>query len=695
MKKTFMIMLFILSSCLDCFTQDHITITIDGSNEGRIFEGIGGVSAGASTRLLFDYTDPYRSDILDFLFKPKFGAAFQHLKIEIGSGENSTCGSEPSHAITREEIKNPVNRGYELWFMKEARDRNPNIILDCLPWCYPGWLSGIFSQDAADWFAAFLDAAKIHYGLDIDWISAAQNENGTNRDWIVNQLRPTLNKKGYTKVKLQAPDDDSEYWQIFDQLATDQEYNQVIDAVGYHYLNGREPWEIDQVSGKDATPAAKASGKPLWASEDWSMSGKQWNGRGAMFLARLINKFYIRDQITKTLIWCPIDAIYEGLPWEDTGAMSADKPWGGYYEVWPAIWAVAHTTQFAEPGWQYLDKGCGLITPATWKGSSVTLKHPQTNDWSMIICTDHAANFNINVGNGLKKGPVYVWHSDAEEQFICMDTLAAAETLTYNLETTSLYTFTTTTGQTKGYHDIPEDAPFPFPYQEDYNSYQPGDTPKYHSDQKGTFEVFDLPSHGLCLKQVVPQQGHNWHYMTGVIKPYTVLGDHHWTDYAISADVLIQNGDVEIGGRFSDQNNLNYRFVLDRIGAWQVKNQQQVLASGNIAQFDAARWHRMKLVMRGSHIQAYLDGESLASVVNDWWKSGMAYLASTYDPNCFDNILVDSVPSTGMGERKGLIPDEVELSQNYPNPLNGRRQIRVELPEADNGQISITVNGNY
>ena len=42
--------------------------------KGRTFEGIGALSAGASTRLLKDYKEPYRSQILDFLFKPKFGA---------------------------------------------------------------------------------------------------------------------------------------------------------------------------------------------------------------------------------------------------------------------------------------------------------------------------------------------------------------------------------------------------------------------------------------------------------------------------------------------------------------------------------------------------------------------------------------------------------------------------------------------
>ncbi len=116
------------------------TIRIDPASPGRVFEGIGAVSAGASSRLLPDYPEPQRSQILDFLFKPKFGAGFQQLKVEIGSGENSTCGSEPSPVITREELAHPQPRGYEFWLMAEARKRNPKIILDCLPWAYLHWV---------------------------------------------------------------------------------------------------------------------------------------------------------------------------------------------------------------------------------------------------------------------------------------------------------------------------------------------------------------------------------------------------------------------------------------------------------------------------------------------------------------------------------------------------------------------------
>ena len=50
------------------------TITVSSAADGLRFDGNGGLSAGASSRLLFDYVEPQRSEILDYLNKPKFGA---------------------------------------------------------------------------------------------------------------------------------------------------------------------------------------------------------------------------------------------------------------------------------------------------------------------------------------------------------------------------------------------------------------------------------------------------------------------------------------------------------------------------------------------------------------------------------------------------------------------------------------------
>jgi hypothetical protein len=57
------------------------SIVIDSRLVDRTFDGHGGLSAGASSRLLFDYAEPYRSDILDFLWKPDFGASMQICKV--------------------------------------------------------------------------------------------------------------------------------------------------------------------------------------------------------------------------------------------------------------------------------------------------------------------------------------------------------------------------------------------------------------------------------------------------------------------------------------------------------------------------------------------------------------------------------------------------------------------------------------
>ena len=71
-------------------------VVIDGGSPGRTYDGIGAISA-SSSRLLVDYPPRQRAEILDYLFKPRYGAALQILKTEIGGDTNSTSGAEPSH----------------------------------------------------------------------------------------------------------------------------------------------------------------------------------------------------------------------------------------------------------------------------------------------------------------------------------------------------------------------------------------------------------------------------------------------------------------------------------------------------------------------------------------------------------------------------------------------------------------------
>jgi hypothetical protein len=65
------------------------TINLSGTGGGRVFDGVGAISGGGgNSRLLVDYPEPQRSQILDYLFKPDYGAAVQILKLEIGGDAN-------------------------------------------------------------------------------------------------------------------------------------------------------------------------------------------------------------------------------------------------------------------------------------------------------------------------------------------------------------------------------------------------------------------------------------------------------------------------------------------------------------------------------------------------------------------------------------------------------------------------------
>ena len=160
-------------------------IKIDATDRGRTFYGVGAISGGGgNSRLLIDYPAKQRDEILDYLFKPGYGASLQILKLEVGGDANSTDGSEPSVEHTRGVVN--CNAGYEFWLAEQAKRRNPNIKLYELAWAAPGWIGGghFWSQDMIDYLMTWMDCARSH-GLTIDYIGG-WNERGFNTTWYEN-----------------------------------------------------------------------------------------------------------------------------------------------------------------------------------------------------------------------------------------------------------------------------------------------------------------------------------------------------------------------------------------------------------------------------------------------------------------------------------------------------------------------------
>ncbi|MHC4418508.1 MAG: discoidin domain-containing protein [Planctomycetota bacterium] len=649
-------------------TNDAVqTVNIDDGSEGRVFEGIGALSAGASSRLLIDYPPVYRNQILDYLFKPNYGASFHHLKVEIGGNINSTDGTEPSHAYTKGEFENPrpeyYDRGYEWWLMKEAKKRNPDIYLDCLQWGAPGWIGPewmgterFYSQDNADFIAAFVEGAKKHHDLAIDYCGI-WNERMYDIPWI-KTLRKTLDSNNLKDVKIIAADMHWDIWKIADDMSTDQQLYDAVYAVGVHY-----PYKKTDCH---STEVARGLGKPLWSSEDGPWRGN-WYGAG--ILAKIYNKNYINGKMTKTIIWSLVSSYYENLPLPNSGVMKANTPWSGYYEVQPALWATAHTTQFAKPGWIYIDSGCGYLTG---KGSFVTLKKPDGGGhYSVIIETIDALQsqtVTFSLAGGLSTSTVHVWRTNQDTHFLQLGEITPTNSsFTITLDPGSIYSLTTTTSQKKGTASPPEPADFPFRYTDDFESYNVGRTPKYFSDQSGTFEVAERSDgNGKALRQLITQKGIEW-----AANPYpeTFTGNTAWTDYEVSSDVYIEDsGFVSIFGRLGNKRSWEakqpngYWLRVDHNGHWQLSADSKTLVSGTAA-FSADTWHSLKLGFSGIKIVAFIDGIQVATTRDVKYNNGMAGVGSGWNNAQFDNFKVLSYAGQ---------PSETTIEPRFINLAHGR-----------------------
>jgi hypothetical protein len=660
----------IIVSCISLlFSQSIVAqkniIKIDGKKTGRTFEGIGAIS-GISSRLLTDYPDLYKNQILDILFKPKFGAGIQQLKLEIGGDVNSTDGSVPSHAHTREECFNPqreyFERGYDWMIATEAKKRNPNIIMDCLAWGVPGWIGdGIYyTQDNADYMAAYLKGFKKYHDIDFDYIGI-WNEHDYNADWI-KLFRQTLNRQGLEKVKIVAADGFG--WKIANDALKDKELNDAIYAFGSHYieklkvnvnpdptfnqeiqLNRYYCYNVkNQKTTRSTTTELLSLNKPIRNTEAGPWMGN-WNGFD--YLAKLFNRSYIEDKITNVIVWNMITCYYDKLPIENAGLMKAKTPWNGYYEVQPAIWALAHTTQFVQPGWRYVDSGCGYLPT----GSYVTLVSPDKKDYSIIIETMDTTltdKVTFQLSEDFPSKPLCLWKSTVEKmEFVRMpDVKIKNGRINLNLDGKSLYTLSTTRGQQKGgFSDIPLQKPFPFPYKTDFETDKIGQAGKYFMDQAGVFEIHKRTDGlGQCLKQVIKQKGIEW--QEGVQTTFfTIIGDLEWEDYEVSTDVCLQQntGTAMIMGRetvatMGKNPPEAYSFKISPV-SWILYAGNEVLKTGG-AKFEPFKWHNLKMKFAGDEISVSLDNKEIVKVNNKKYKKGRAGLGSDFNYVEFDNFEV-------------------------------------------------------
>jgi hypothetical protein len=631
------------------------TIALNGGSSGRVFDGVGGLSGGGGTsRLLFDYPAQQQSEILDYLFKPNYGASLHVLKVEIGGDTNSTNGAEASHMRSRTDQN--YNRGYEWWLMGQAKARNPNIKFYGLEWGAPGWFQAssdidskhpFWSHDNITYLVNWIKNAQAVHGLHIDYLGG-WNESGYNKIWY-EDLKSALTSNGLT-TKIVASDEVG--WAVADDMVADSTFKNSIDILGTHYpvIDSRLP-----------TANALSLGKPLWASE----SGSQGYDKGASALAHNLNRNYVAGKMTADINWSLIAAWYPTFPFAGDGLMLAEQPWSGSYYVGKSIWAMAHTAQFTQPGWRYLDSACGWLGGSSSNGSYVTLKSTNGTDYSTIIETigvSSAQTVHFTVAGGLSTGTVHVWASNfssssASAYFVHQQDITPSNgAYTLTVQPGYVYSLTTTTGQAKGSTTPPTAAALALPYSENFDSYATGKLVRYFSDLAGAFETASAGGGrgGVVYRQVITTAPIAWHSGSPTA-PLTVMGDPNWSNYRVNADVLLeQAGYVELIGNLTSQVRLGgaavgYHLRITNTGAWTLFKEANsstntivdtTLASGT-ASFSLNTWHTLSLILANGTVQALINGTRVASVADTTYRSGqIALLVSKWVNAQFDAVSI-------------------------------------------------------
>lgn len=691
------------------------TVNINGGSLGRMFQGIGGVTSNGMTKLLREYPAAQREDIIDLLFKPKFGASFHMLKVEIGSDANGTCGTEPSHM--RSETDFDITRGVGLWLAQQAKLRNPALLLDAIRWGTPAWLTDDSKKYL--YYKNFLQGALDSFGLEFDFLAPDENEGDFNRNWVVNTLRPGLNRDGFENVKLTGADSTTD-WNIASMVSSDSGLKKALYAINAHYK-------------QDSPDNAKNCGLPIFDSEDVVAYRHKFSS--ALDMAYKIIRSYASGRMVQYQMHPVIEAIYDNVPYTYKSLLTAAHPWTGHYLIEPALWVTAQFTQFIEPGWYYINSGCHSGN----EHSYLTLKDSSTGDFSIIVLNRSAndADFTFQL-SGLDASSLHVWMTREEEQFVNLpDAVVSGGSVSVSLPPYSICTLTTTSGQTKGKpaNGIPAETSFALPYRDDFESYELAKQPRYTVDQSGAFEIHEGGKDGgQCLKQVITRsmKPTDWERRPSP-SPYTILGGQELKNYKASLDFYMEpiedagyEGYAMLGIRcnFSPTGNVpaecyNIRIFYD--GRWQLRCAALLLASGQLADFALETWHHLCVSAKDNTIEVFYDNNLLASVQHEELPSGHVVIGSGYNRVRFDNFAIEAIdPETPvecirykeLDERISYIGSWAESGSNAKNytrtllttshtgdqmefAFNGTSVSILGMPDLDCGKADVYVDHKY
>ncbi|KAK1793143.1 hypothetical protein P4O66_011555 [Electrophorus voltai] len=421
--------------------------------------------------------------------------------------------------------------------------------------------------------------------------------------------------------------------------------------------------------------------------------------------------------MTATIAWNLVSSYYQELPFGRDGLMTAQEPWSGNYVVESPIWITAHTTQFTQPGWRYLqtvghlNHGGSYVALTDQKGNLTVVIETMSHDHSVCIrppllpynVTFQRATFSLK-GSFALINKLQVWNSKLDFKtkkpvfFQKQNPIKVSNgSFTLDLNVDEVYTVTTvTTGQKGSYPEPPPSAPFPKAYKDDFNVQTPSfsEAPNF-ADQTGVFEYFmnltDPGPHVYTLQQVVTQRPVTW--VADADQTISIIGDYNWQDVNVSCDVYMENekgGGVFVAARVdkgggSVRSTKGIFFWIFADGTYKVTNDlsgESILAEG-LSPTRAHIWYTLSLSVKGNYASGELNGHALwMNVVvlkpkNGW--AGFFHSNTQFLAACATGAALVEDTDAELDEEGGSVQDEqVKTSKEGTFQVVGTTSGKIE-----------------
>uniref|UniRef100_A0A8C8CAQ8 Galactocerebrosidase n=1 Tax=Oncorhynchus tshawytscha TaxID=74940 RepID=A0A8C8CAQ8_ONCTS len=461
-----------------------------------------------------------------------------------------------------------------------------------LPWAFPGWVGQgknwpyDLPDITASYVVSWILGTKQYHDLDIDYVGIWNEKNFDSK--YIKLRRHTLDKGGLEKVRIIASDN---LWQpITYSVLVDGELAEALDVIGAHY------------PGTTSVMEARKTQKKLWSSEDYSTFNDEVGG-GCW--ACILNQNYVNGLMTATISWNLVASYYEDLPFGRDGLMSAEEPWTVNYVVESPIWTTAHTTQFRQPGWTYLQtvghlaNGGSYVTLTDSKENLTVVIETMTHDHSVCV-RPPLLPFNVTPQNVTFQ---------LNGSFVSIVTVIACLLMIKRL--LCLSKRVSFIGLDQGITGMAV-------------------------EEKG-----DPGRHVFTLRQVVTQMPVTW--AADAEQTISVIGDYTWQNLTVSCDVFmdtVKTGGVFIAARVDkgggSVRNGSHKVTNDLVG-------ETVLVEGHSGT-RAYGWHTLSLTVEGECATGLLNVYHLwKNTVVLGPKNGWAAIGThSFELAQFDNFAVEA-----------------------------------------------------